>query len=55
MNNPVTDDCYFHREDSRSFKVFCRKENKDYDEAIVEANKADEIMNPTVIDLEKRL
>ena len=41
MNNPKTEDCYFHRQDSVTFKVFCKAEGKSYDAAIVtEVEKA---------------
>lgn len=37
MKNPKSEDCYFHRQDSVTFKVFCRQKEEipSYMEAVV--------------------
>jgi hypothetical protein len=38
MKNPITDDCYIHRQDSKTFKVFCRKEEEKQAEEVREVH-----------------
>lgn len=35
MREPLANDCYVYRQSSVTFKVFCRKEERAYEEAIV--------------------